>query len=1196
MSKLFFRMVMLLVIVFTFTSPGVFIYSQVKLASLQNKIRYDDKTKLPKVLYNVHSRRYTGSPADIAKEYLNENKLFFKLKEKIDDLKIERIQASPAGYHVGFRQNLNGIPVLGSETIVSINNENRISMVVNGYKPNITVNTTPDIPENEAIQLAKKAVNFLQNKEVVSTKVELVIYQDSTLSFSLVWKITIQSNDKLNSFITLTDAHSGATLKVWNSMLNCSYEIESNFEKDRSLEFNKYVPWNNKDYDYLVFTETLPELLTPPMTYVNGTGRVFDPDPVTAIHDPNLIFPDYHDSDYTALAAAYDIVTLNELNNTPGNYKLQGRYAHSMNICYVEPPYPKIYVTSDDPNDFIFNRSQYGFEEVNAYYFIDKMRRYVGGLGFYPKWAYLGYNSEAIAFDVLGSDSQFSGYNPDSEYLLYGAPLNDYDVAEDQCGILHEYGHALHDALLYGGFENCTLGDLGGITEGIADYLAISYRRSTQMGSSNPDYPPYKPNARNNWFDSQLANSIQLVETTQYPAQWVELEAHLQMYLWASTLMDIEYNVSTDPTAGINLGRDVTTKLLLTSLHYVTYDEDIIDNVFAILQADRDIYNGSHLSALTTVFYNRGFFSGTEVSGNISTNTTWSDNKYVSGNIIVNSGVTLTISPNTYLFFNNGSSLIVNGTLTAIGNAINKITFDGNGTTGSWGGIIFNSGSSGSIEYCNISHATTGITCSSTLPMIRYNTISNNTTGISVSSVGTVSNEISYNTIQDNTSRGINLAYSSPKIYNNTISNNAYYGISTYNSSPYLSGNTITGHSSSGLNFSYYSSARLVPWNAYGYYWSAGNNIIKDNFGYGISSSYWSNLYLGSYPYGGYNCINDNTVKEMTAAYNCTILAQSNWWGTTSPNSSDIYAYQSTVDYSLPLQTDPCLGIENISIDSNNPIILSKQNNGLTDLDNAYKLQLEGRFGEAIALYDSYINVNSTDSKSALALVRIDECYKLSGSEGAVTYLDNTIKTKANKNNELDVVSHELKNQYLIQDKKYEEAVNNFNELAKKFKTNKDVEKHSLFNAGYVYLKYLNDYKKATEKFAELAEKYPADELVSESEYLLGNLDANNQQRLASPNASQSDLPVPTEYALDQNYPNPFNPATTITYELPKNGSVTLKIFDILGNEVKILVNEQKAMGRYTVQFDASSLASGMYVYQLRVNDYTSTKKMLLLK
>ena len=89
---------------------------------------------------------------------------------------------------------------------------------------------------------------------------------------------------------------------------------------------------------------------------------------------------------------------------------------------------------------------------------------------------------------------------------------------------------------------------------------------------------------------------------------------------------------------------------------------------------------------------------------------------------------------------------------------------------------------------------------------------------------------------------------------------------------------------------------------------------------------------------------------------------------------------------------------------------------------------------------------------------------------------------------------------------------------------------------------------------------------------------------------------VVKDYDLFQNYPNPFNPATTITYQLPKSGSVTLKIYDMLGKEVMTLVNEQKEMGGYTVQFDASSLASGMYVYQLRANDFVSTKKMLLLK
>jgi len=80
------------------------------------------------------------------------------------------------------------------------------------------------------------------------------------------------------------------------------------------------------------------------------------------------------------------------------------------------------------------------------------------------------------------------------------------------------------------------------------------------------------------------------------------------------------------------------------------------------------------------------------------------------------------------------------------------------------------------------------------------------------------------------------------------------------------------------------------------------------------------------------------------------------------------------------------------------------------------------------------------------------------------------------------------------------------------------------------------------------------------------------------------------------NYPNPFNPTTVISYQLPKDGIVIVKVYDILGKEVKSLVNEYKSAGNYTVSFDASHLASGIYFYQLRAGNFISTKKMLLLK
>jgi len=92
------------------------------------------------------------------------------------------------------------------------------------------------------------------------------------------------------------------------------------------------------------------------------------------------------------------------------------------------------------------------------------------------------------------------------------------------------------------------------------------------------------------------------------------------------------------------------------------------------------------------------------------------------------------------------------------------------------------------------------------------------------------------------------------------------------------------------------------------------------------------------------------------------------------------------------------------------------------------------------------------------------------------------------------------------------------------------------------------------------------------------------------------ELLVPEEYTLMQNYPNPFNPSTTIKYQLPNSGIVTLKVYDILGKEVASLVNEEKSLGRYVVNFNASLLASGVYLYRLMVNDYVDVKKMILLK
>jgi len=83
---------------------------------------------------------------------------------------------------------------------------------------------------------------------------------------------------------------------------------------------------------------------------------------------------------------------------------------------------------------------------------------------------------------------------------------------------------------------------------------------------------------------------------------------------------------------------------------------------------------------------------------------------------------------------------------------------------------------------------------------------------------------------------------------------------------------------------------------------------------------------------------------------------------------------------------------------------------------------------------------------------------------------------------------------------------------------------------------------------------------------------------------------------LYQNYPNPFNPNTTIRWQSPVGSWITLKIYDVLGNEVSTLVNEYKEAGSFEINFNASGLPSGIYIYRISVGDFTQAKQMILLK
>jgi hypothetical protein len=95
---------------------------------------------------------------------------------------------------------------------------------------------------------------------------------------------------------------------------------------------------------------------------------------------------------------------------------------------------------------------------------------------------------------------------------------------------------------------------------------------------------------------------------------------------------------------------------------------------------------------------------------------------------------------------------------------------------------------------------------------------------------------------------------------------------------------------------------------------------------------------------------------------------------------------------------------------------------------------------------------------------------------------------------------------------------------------------------------------------------------------------------------NESNYNVAGNFELLQNYPNPFNPTTKIGFRISDRGFVTLKIYDILGNEIATLVNEEKPTGEYEVVFSGTNLPSGIYFYKLTAGKFSDTKKLVLLK
>jgi len=355
------------------------------------------------------------------------------------------------------------------------------------------------------------------------------------------------------------------------------------------------------------------------------------------------------------------------------------------------------------------------------------------------------------------------------------------------------------------------------------------------------------------------------------------------------------------------------------------------------------------------------------------------------------------------------------------------------------------------------------------------------------------------------------------------------YTLTTYNDIKY---------NNTGIRCDYYSFPLIFP----------HNRILDNDTGANIIST--SAPEFGTSLSPGQNSIS-NMLYDIGSAYGGTIYAKSNWWGSYPANPLLI----GTVDYGSALETDPNPLKSRINIRQNEPIVLGKSMNtgnsieykipGMKEIDEARDLFAEGKYDEALNIFNLMINQYSDHLSGQIALIFTDGCLKkLKRYEEIKPILNNINTTKANK--EISAVACMIEERNFILDKEYEKAINKCLIIINNF-PNSYFEESSLYDLGTIYYYYLKDNENGKKYYGELVSKYPGGILSS----IVLPIVCNYRPKYDEKSGKISEIAV--DDVLGQNYPNPFNPSTTISYIVPVQGYVNLIVYDILGREIKKL-------------------------------------------
>lgn len=435
---------------------------------------------------------------------------------------------------------------------------------------------------------------------------------------------------------------------------------------------------------------------------------------------------------------------------------------------------------------------------------------------------------------------------------------------------------------------------------------------------------------------------------------------------------------------------------------------------------------------------------------------------------------------------------------------------------------------------------------------------------------------------------GIEINSTAFSMINGLTIKDADYGLIVNNNSAYLASNSFR-NSSYAVYLTNYSDATF--------------------FQNGFTSSYWIHIYgdntcapdIGSAPGAGYNALRSGS-SQVVSNYSGTIYAMYNWWGSypASPSVSG------NVDYSNALSSDPVPSLKIVSAENNSTTLYnnatsaspsfknaeSSASDDLKELNAAHKLFINAKYTEAFPAFEAIISKYPSSFAAKRSIVFIERCLEKLGRSSEVLSQLNEI-TARNNNLPINPFLELRKASVLVKSERYGEAMQLLSSAINKTTDSTDL-KFALYTAGSTAYYDLNDKTTAKQYYGRLIELFPEDVL---SKSALVTLADKSSQNLATKKPSSSNSNKLDDGILHlQNYPNPFNPTTVIHFTLPQSGVVSLKVFDMLGREVTTLLNEYRTAGAHQVNFNASSLTSGVYFYKLEAGGKSMLQKMLLVK